>query len=155
MVFCGYNDTMADGLRLFVEGMIEAMLARHDVGVPMEEVLRTELVDLAKLNETLGTANREPSDLLNALVAINVFAQTIFSRSIGENIDAEKFTDSCRNSASLFVELVRVTEERHLEELHKRRANHGDALAIQSVGNWLMRRVDLAVDSNVKSLTRA
>lgn len=144
MVFCGYNQTMADGLELFVEGMIEAMLTRHDSGLSMDEVLRTELRDLTSLNETLNGANRQVSDLLNALVAINSFAQTIFTRAKGEEIDAERFAGECRRSGQAFINLVRMTEERHLSELLNRGVGHGDVDAIKAVGGWLLQDIDFA-----------
>lgn len=147
MTFCGYNETMANGIRLFVDGMIEAMEARHESGASMDEVLRTELLDLAGMNKALNEAPpRHRGDLLNALVAINVFAQTIFSRSTSKNIDARQFADGCRNSALEFIKLVKLTEERHLIELRKRRVNHGDAIAIKSVGDWLLHHADSVVD---------
>jgi len=148
MVFCGYNDTMASGLKLFVEGMVEAMLARHDAGVPMEEVLRTELADLARLNAVLESGRRDSGDLLNGLIAINEFAQTIFSRSLGRGFDANRFADECRHSALAFVELIKVTEEQHLAQLRARGVGHGDPIAIELVGKWLLGNSADVVDGN-------
>jgi hypothetical protein len=147
MAFCGYNETMASGIRLLVEGMIEAMLARHNSGASMEEVLRTELIDLAKMNETLTMADRQPGDLLNALTAINLFAQTIFSRSTGKKSDADYFAEECRHSGIAFINLVKLTEERHLSELHRRKVSHGSAIAMESVAKWLLQHASEVVES--------
>lgn len=147
MAFCGYNETMANGIRLLIEGMIEAMLARHDSGTSMEEVLRTELIDLAKMNETLTMADRQPGDLLNALTAINLFAQTIFSRSIDKKTDAGRFADECRHSSLAFIKLVKLTEERHLSELHRRKVGHGSTIAMESVAKWLLQHASEVAES--------
>jgi hypothetical protein len=137
---------MAEGLRLLVEGMIEAMLSRHDQGTPMEEVLRTELIDLTAMNATIEEVDRQPSDLLNALIAINIFAQTIFTRSKAENLDSLRFAEECRASVETFVRLVKLTEERHLDELDKLHATHGDIPAIRAVGKWLLQHADETAD---------
>lgn len=152
MTFCGYNETMANGIQLFVEGMIEAMLARHSAGTSMEEVLRTELIDLATMNDALKKTSMRPDDLLNALVAINTFAQTIFSRSINKKFDADQFAKECRRSGLEFVKLVKATEERHLGELRSRGVRHGDAVAIEAVGKWLLQHADDVVDDRVNKL---
>ena len=139
MVFCGYNETMAQGLAIFVEGMIEAMVKRNGSGTPMPEVLRTELLDLAALNESLSSASRERADLTNALVAINTFAQTIFSRTVESSSSADEFAAECRRAAQSFIELVKLTEERHQYELARLAAHHGDKRAIECVGEWVLQ----------------
>jgi hypothetical protein len=136
MAFCGYNDTMADGIRMLVEGMIEAMVARHTRGEPMKEVVETELRDLRVMNSVILEQEPVPR-ILEGLAAINLFAQSIFSLSRDSSDDPDDFAKACRKQCERFIKLVQVTEQRHEAEMEA--TGRGDA-AITAVAKFLLEK---------------
>jgi hypothetical protein len=136
MTFCGYNDTMATGIRTLVEGMIEAMAARHARGLPMQEVVRAELRDLDAMNRALLERARQDT-FLPGLCGINLFAQVIFTAAQNESGTLKRFSAACRRHCETFIELVRATEERHQYELAACASEAGTE-AIERVAAWLL-----------------
>lgn len=135
MTFCGYNPTMAKGLRTFAEGMVLAMEERHSKGVSMPDVVRSELIDLARMNEVLKAG--ETTLELDALMAINCFAQAVFTAAAPQAGSAPEFRKACLAFADQFVALVKETEDQHQFELGARESMSGDVAAIEAVARWL------------------
>jgi len=114
----GYNDTMAAGIRMLVEGIIQAVASRHSRHTPLHEIVESTLRDIGAMNSRL-LAQRDLPDSLRGLVAINLFVESVFpsSQDLGEEIEA--FSSECRARCEQLIELARLTKERHELELEK------------------------------------
>lgn len=123
---------------MFAEGMVLAMEERHAKGVPMPEVVRSELVDLARMNKGLEGGSASLKN--NALVAINLFAQAVFTAASPYAATPSDFRRACLAFADEFIDLVKDTELQHQAELDTRGTRSGDTEAIDAVSQWLQDR---------------
>jgi hypothetical protein len=133
VTFCGYNETIADGIRLLVGGMIEAIDAKSG-GDGIADAVASELQDLKIMNWHLSKSAQADSELA-ALSGLNLFAQVIFTSA--QVTDQESFHRSCHETCERLIELVKQTDTRHLRELGSGERSSSEAIAL--VAQWLMR----------------
>jgi hypothetical protein len=120
MSICGYNDKIGDGLRLLVEGMIEA-LDRKTKASPIAAVLDREVTELEAMIGTLSKADH--CTLAQMFVGLNILARALFEqvRQMPGVERESSWADECRSVCEAFTVLLSRTEN-HYEQSEQRRS---------------------------------
>jgi hypothetical protein len=139
MTICGYNDTIGGGLRMLVDGMVEA-LEKKAAKTSVQEVLEREAVELEAMITTMRTAQGET--LPEMFVGLNLLAKALFQR-VQEDLKLQNSDDlgaACREIGESFIELLSDTET----EYEVQREAGGENLSAQTcareVAEWALRR---------------
>lgn len=111
MAICGFNDKIGEGLKLLVEGMIQALEAKA-AATSAEEVLQRELLELDSIISVLETA---PGQVLPEMfIGLNLLAKAMFvetERELRYTGNSDLGT-VCRRIGTEFIDLLARTEDR-------------------------------------------
>lgn len=149
MTICGYNDTIGEGLRMLVDGMVEALEKKAE-STSVQDVLAREAVELDSMIAVMR--NAQGGTLPEMFVGLNLLAKALFRR-VQEDLIAQNSEDlggACREVGESFIELLSNTEN----EYEERRALGGKSLSAQEcareVAEWALRRsVDLGSQKTI------
>lgn len=112
MAICGYNDKIGDGLRILVEGMIEALEKKAE-SASANEVLDRELIELEAMISTMKRARGDT--LPEMFVGLNMLAKALFER-VQNNLrqtNGEDIARECKSVGKAFIHLLSETEKRN------------------------------------------
>jgi hypothetical protein len=139
MAICGYNEKIGNGLKMLVEGMIDA-LEKKAATSSAEVVLKRELVELDNIISVLKTA---PGEVLPEMfIGLNLLAKSMFSEVQKElySSQSEDLASACRKIGNNFVDLLAQTELKN-EELRSR-LDAGGSVAenAQNLARWALKK---------------
>jgi len=139
MAICGYNDKIGEGLRLLVEGMVDA-LERKAATASADEVLATELRELDAMISTLGTAEGET--LPQMFVGLNVFASALFSDVQRQLLSSGSgdLSAPCRRVGEDFVDLLIETEGKSQELRSSDYEKRSASVFAKTLAEWSLRK---------------
>ena len=111
MAICGFNDKIGDGLKLLVEGMIEALEVKAAAASP-EKALQRELLELDTIICVLRTAKGQV--LPEMFVGLNLLAKAMFVEVERElrNSVTNDLRAVCLRIGTEFIDLLARTEDR-------------------------------------------
>jgi hypothetical protein len=137
MTICGYNERIGEGLRILVEGMVQALEEKLNYA-SVSEVMDNEIIELETMIETMRATHGET--LPEMFVGLNLLAKPLFERvrsnlreSKSENLGVE-----CRAIGEMFVNILADTERRSIEQrLRKSKKASPDNLA-RELAQWVL-----------------
>jgi hypothetical protein len=109
VAICGYNEKIGDGLRLLIEGMVDALETKTQV-VSVNSVLSRELIELDSIISVLRSARGDV--LPEMFIGLNLFASALFAAVRREVCSAAPPTlaNACMKVGEQFIELLSMTE---------------------------------------------
>ncbi len=139
MAICGYNEKIGNGLKMLVEGMIDA-LEKKVATSSTEAVLKRELVELDAIISVLKTA---PGEVLPEMfIGLNLLAKSMFSEVQKElhSSGSKDLAAACRKVGNNFVDLLAQTELKN-EDLRSHPAAGGSiATNAQNLAKWALEK---------------
>ncbi len=114
MAICGYNEKIGNGLKLLVEGMIDALEKKMEGG-SANAVLQRELIELDNIITVLRTA---PGEVLPEMfIGLNLLSRAMFSEVQRELVvsGTNNLAGACRRVGENFIGLLAQTELKHQE----------------------------------------
>jgi len=139
MAICGYNEKIGNGLKLLVEGMIDALEKKMEVG-SANAVLQRELLELDNIITVLRTAPGET--LPEMFIGLNLLARAMFSEVQKELLisDNNDLAGACRRVGDSFIGLLAQTELKH-QELRSHSDGHTSIAAqARSLAQWALEK---------------
>lgn len=140
MTICGYNETIGRGLRLLIQGMIEA-LERKSEACPINELLDREVVELEAMIETLGVDDR--NTLAQMFVGLNFLARALFEqvRQNQSNASDTTWHDEMRSIGEAFNILLSRTED-HGEQRRAAGEGRPPQQFAKELARWALQNCD-------------
>lgn len=139
MAICGYNEKIGNGLKLLIEGMIDALNGKMEVG-SANVVLRRELVELDNIITVLKTVAGET--LPEMFIGLNLLARAMFLEVQEELLITgnDDLTGACRKVGDSFIGLLAQVELKH-QEL---RSHSGDYTSVaaqaRTLAQWALEK---------------
>jgi hypothetical protein len=139
MAICGYNEKIGNGLKLLVEGMIDALEKKMEDG-SANVVLQRELVELDNIIAVLKTVPGKT--LPEMFIGLNLLARAMFSDVQKELLVSgnNDLAGACRRVGDGFISLLAQTELKHQE---LRSHDDGRTLAAaqaRTLAQWALER---------------
>jgi hypothetical protein len=139
MAICGFNAKIGEGLRLLVEGMIEALEKKARTS-SSNEVLARELVELDNIVSVLRSA---PGEVLPEMfIGLNLLAKSLFAEVQNElrSSGSHDLATACREVGKNFVDLLAQTELRSEELRSHQHGNGSIAAEARELAQWALER---------------
>jgi len=152
MAICGYNEKIGEGLRILVDGMVEALENKVDHST-VEEVLRREVIELETMIFTMKKAENET--LTEMFVGLDILAKALFER-VRKNLKdlkSEALGAECRGVGESFIALLSEAEKRS----EQRRIINGKEIPpeifARELAEWVVRQgeAETAVKTTILS----
>lgn len=139
MAICGYNEKIGNGLRLLVEGMIDALEKKMEAG-SANAVLQHELLELDNIITVLKTA---PGEVLPEMfIGLNLLARAMFSEVQRELTisDSNDLAGACRRVGDHFIGLLAQTELKHQELRSHSNGRASIAAQARALAQWALEK---------------
>jgi hypothetical protein len=139
MAICGYNEKIGNGLKLLVEGMIDALEKKMEAG-SASAVLQRELVELDTIIAILRTA---PGEVLPEMfIGLNLLARALFSKVQQELLasDSNDLAGACQRVGDDFIGLLTQTELKHQELRSHDDGRISIAAQARALAQWALER---------------
>lgn len=139
MAICGYNEKIGNGLKLLVEGMIEALEKKMEAG-SANAVLQRELIELDNIITVLKTASGEV--LPEMFIGLNLLARAMFSEVQRELAisGTNDLADACRRIGDHFIGLLAQTELKHQELRSHSDRQASVAAQARALAQWALEK---------------
>jgi hypothetical protein len=139
MSICGYNEKIGSGLRLLVEGMVDALEIKA-ANASIDDVLNREIVELKAM---IGTMREAGEQTLPAMfVGLNELAKALFEQVRLEMREdsSRTLSETCVNLGESFVTLLAETEHRNQQQQGGTISlNQADNLAV-ALAQWVLEQ---------------
>jgi hypothetical protein len=139
MAICGYNEKIGNGLKLLVEGMIDALEKKMEAG-SANAVLQRELMELDNIITVLRTA---PGEVLPEMfIGLNLLARAMFSEVQRELAisDTNDLAGACRRVGDSFIGLLAQTELKHQELRSHSDGRASIAAQARTLAQWALEK---------------
>ena len=122
MSVCGWNDTMAAGLKLFAEGLaVQTEKRAAEEGIPVSQVPTVEIPELKALLDSMSYSEKCHREL-EGIFAVTMLAHFLYRR-MGESENSATATsakDALVNASREVSSLFAAMEEHNVQNLRPR-----------------------------------